>query len=234
MPEGDGTVLDNTLVMYGSPMGNPNVHNHKRCPLFFAGHAGGHAEGRPAHQGRRRHADGQRASSTRCTRSAWTTAVVRRQQRCSLDLNAVQETTAAARVMETRDMLNRRILGGCSRALGALRAVSGAVGGRRHGRRRRHEGRRRGSAHAAQGRRRRQRRPGRRRHRRSTGRPGRAPWSWPARCVVRRRQRAGDHPLRRRHAAAPGRRARRGTGGERCSSRAAPTSTPAPAPGRRR
>ena len=45
MPDGDGTLLDNTLVIYGSPMGNPNVHNHKRCPLFFAGHAGGALKG---------------------------------------------------------------------------------------------------------------------------------------------------------------------------------------------
>jgi hypothetical protein len=45
MPEGDGTVLDNTLVIYGSPMGDPNVHNHKRCPLLFAGHAGGALKG---------------------------------------------------------------------------------------------------------------------------------------------------------------------------------------------
>ncbi len=44
-PDGDGTLLDNTLVMYGSPMGNPNVHNHKRCPLFFAGKAGGQLKG---------------------------------------------------------------------------------------------------------------------------------------------------------------------------------------------
>ena len=35
-------------VIYGSPMGNSNVHNHKRCPLFLAGHAGGAAQGRPA------------------------------------------------------------------------------------------------------------------------------------------------------------------------------------------
>jgi len=26
-------------------MGNPNVHNHKRCPLFLAGHAGGRLKG---------------------------------------------------------------------------------------------------------------------------------------------------------------------------------------------
>ena len=44
-PDGDGTLLDNTLVLYGSPMGNSNVHNHKRCPLFLAGHAGGRIKG---------------------------------------------------------------------------------------------------------------------------------------------------------------------------------------------
>jgi len=44
-PEGDGTLLDQTLVMYGSPMGDSNVHNHKRCPLFLAGHAGGQLRG---------------------------------------------------------------------------------------------------------------------------------------------------------------------------------------------
>jgi hypothetical protein len=44
-PDGDGTLLDNTLIIFGSPMGNSNVHNHKRCPLFLAGHAGGHLKG---------------------------------------------------------------------------------------------------------------------------------------------------------------------------------------------
>jgi hypothetical protein len=44
-PDGDGSLLDNTLVIYGSPMGNSNVHNHKRCPLFLAGHAGGALKG---------------------------------------------------------------------------------------------------------------------------------------------------------------------------------------------
>ena len=53
MPDGDGNLLDKTLIIYGSPMGNSNVHNHKRCPLFLAGHAGGAAEGQPAPQGRR-------------------------------------------------------------------------------------------------------------------------------------------------------------------------------------
>jgi hypothetical protein len=40
-PDGDGTMLDNALVIYGSPMGNPNQHNHKRVPFLLAGHAGG-------------------------------------------------------------------------------------------------------------------------------------------------------------------------------------------------
>jgi Protein of unknown function (DUF1552) len=44
-PDGDGTLLDNTLLVYGSPMGNSNVHNHKRCPLLLAGHAGGKLKG---------------------------------------------------------------------------------------------------------------------------------------------------------------------------------------------
>ena len=45
MPDGEGSLLDNSLIIYGSPMGNPNVHNHKRCPLFVAGKAGGQLKG---------------------------------------------------------------------------------------------------------------------------------------------------------------------------------------------
>jgi len=45
MPDGEGSLLDNSLIIYGSPMGNPNVHNHKRCPLFVAGKAGGQIKG---------------------------------------------------------------------------------------------------------------------------------------------------------------------------------------------
>src|SRR4029077_888753 len=44
-PDGDGNLLDHTLVVYGSPMGDSNVHNHKRCPLFLAGHASGKIKG---------------------------------------------------------------------------------------------------------------------------------------------------------------------------------------------
>jgi hypothetical protein len=45
MKEGDGTLLDNTLIVYGSPMGNSNVHNHKRCPLFLVGKGGNIVKG---------------------------------------------------------------------------------------------------------------------------------------------------------------------------------------------
>jgi hypothetical protein len=44
-PDGDGNLLDHSLVIYGSPMGDPNVHNHVRCPLFLAGHANGKLQG---------------------------------------------------------------------------------------------------------------------------------------------------------------------------------------------
>ena len=44
-PDGDGTMLDNSVVIYGSPMGNPNQHNHKRVPFLVAGHAGGAIKG---------------------------------------------------------------------------------------------------------------------------------------------------------------------------------------------
>ncbi len=45
IPDGDGNVLDNSPIIYGPAMGNSNLHNHKRCPLFFAGHAGGALKG---------------------------------------------------------------------------------------------------------------------------------------------------------------------------------------------
>jgi hypothetical protein len=45
IPDGDGTMLDSSLVVYGSAMGNSNMHNHKRCPLLVAGHAGGRVKG---------------------------------------------------------------------------------------------------------------------------------------------------------------------------------------------
>ena len=43
--EGESSLLDKTMIVYGSPMGDPNVHNHKRCPLFVVGGANGKLAG---------------------------------------------------------------------------------------------------------------------------------------------------------------------------------------------
>jgi hypothetical protein len=39
-PDGDGSLLDNTLLLYGSGIGNPNVHDHTNLPILVAGGAG--------------------------------------------------------------------------------------------------------------------------------------------------------------------------------------------------
>ena len=43
--DGEGTLLDHSLILYGSPLGDLNLHNHKRVPLFLAGLAGGTLKG---------------------------------------------------------------------------------------------------------------------------------------------------------------------------------------------
>ncbi|MCA9129870.1 MAG: DUF1552 domain-containing protein [Planctomycetales bacterium] len=44
-PEGDGSLLDNVLYLYGSGMGNPNVHDHTNLPIIVAGGAAGNMQG---------------------------------------------------------------------------------------------------------------------------------------------------------------------------------------------
>jgi hypothetical protein len=43
--EGDGTLLDHSLLLYGSGMGNPNVHDHDNLPVLVAGGAAGKMRG---------------------------------------------------------------------------------------------------------------------------------------------------------------------------------------------
>jgi hypothetical protein len=43
--DGSGTLLDNSLILYGSCMSNPNVHNHSPLPIFVAGGAAGKMKG---------------------------------------------------------------------------------------------------------------------------------------------------------------------------------------------
>jgi hypothetical protein len=44
-PEGTGSLLDNVLYLYGSGMGNPNVHDHINLPIIVAGGAAGNMRG---------------------------------------------------------------------------------------------------------------------------------------------------------------------------------------------
>lgn len=39
--DGDRSLLEKTAIVWGSPMGDPNLHNHKRCPLLLMGHGNG-------------------------------------------------------------------------------------------------------------------------------------------------------------------------------------------------
>ena len=43
--EGDAHLLDKTMIVWGSPMGDGNVHNHRRCPLIAIGGANGKLQG---------------------------------------------------------------------------------------------------------------------------------------------------------------------------------------------
>ena len=43
--EGDTNLLEKSMIIYGSPMADGNLHNHRRAPLFVAGRAGGKLEG---------------------------------------------------------------------------------------------------------------------------------------------------------------------------------------------
>lgn len=45
LEEGDGTILDNTLMLYGSNMGNPNQHLHYDTPLIIVGGGGKNIKG---------------------------------------------------------------------------------------------------------------------------------------------------------------------------------------------
>jgi hypothetical protein len=44
-PDGDGNLLDHSLILYGSGMSNSNVHNHSPLPVVVAGGAAGKMKG---------------------------------------------------------------------------------------------------------------------------------------------------------------------------------------------
>ena len=43
--EGDSNLLEKTVIVYGSPMADGNIHNHRRCPLLLIGHGNGRLQG---------------------------------------------------------------------------------------------------------------------------------------------------------------------------------------------
>ena len=73
-PDGDGTLLDNSMIVYGGGIGNGNLHEHTNLPCLVAGGGGGRRQGRasPGLPGGARHADVQpaphRARQGRCSR----------------------------------------------------------------------------------------------------------------------------------------------------------------------
>lgn len=44
-PEGDGSLLDHSLILCGSGMGNPDVHDHRNLPIMVAGGGAGRMKG---------------------------------------------------------------------------------------------------------------------------------------------------------------------------------------------
>jgi hypothetical protein len=44
-PDGDGSLLDHSLLLYGSGIGNPNLHDHTNLPVIVAGGAAGGMRG---------------------------------------------------------------------------------------------------------------------------------------------------------------------------------------------
>jgi len=45
IPEGNGTLLDHSLLLYGSGMGDPDAHDHSNLPILVAGGAAGNMQG---------------------------------------------------------------------------------------------------------------------------------------------------------------------------------------------
>ena len=44
-PDGDGTLLDHCLLLYGAGMSNPNIHSHNDIPIVLVGGASGSLRG---------------------------------------------------------------------------------------------------------------------------------------------------------------------------------------------
>ncbi len=47
-PDGDGTLLDHSLVLFGSSISESNIHTHDDLPIVLAGGANGQLKGQPS------------------------------------------------------------------------------------------------------------------------------------------------------------------------------------------
>ena len=165
-PDGDGNLLDHSLVLYGSPMGDSNVHNHKRVPMFLAGHANGKLKG----------------NCTCGAQDATPMANVLLTMLHKLGVNVERSATAPARSRSNREAsmhvskayIVRILLAACCFRPPATRGLP----------MRRCRATRRG-AFAAEAERRRERRPGRRHDGAALGGVSTTIWKWP-RCCSRR------------------------------------------------
>jgi hypothetical protein len=83
-PDGDGNLLDHSLVIYGSPMGDGNIHNHLRIPLFLAGKANGELKG----NWHVRYADGTP------TANVWLTLL----HKLGVDIDSIGDSTGEASI----------------------------------------------------------------------------------------------------------------------------------------
>ena len=89
LQEEGASLLDKTMVIYGSPMGDPNVHNHKRCPLFVVGGASGNTRRRRPSQSGTGNVDGERDVGLDAKARFRGHGKLRRQHRSPLAVNVV-------------------------------------------------------------------------------------------------------------------------------------------------
>ena len=61
-PDGDGSLLDQSLLLYGGGMGDGNLHRHSDLPTLMAGEPRRHVQDGPPSPVQARHADGQPAA----------------------------------------------------------------------------------------------------------------------------------------------------------------------------
>ena len=81
MKEGDGTLLDHVMIVYGSGISDGDRHNHDDLPILLAGQGGGTITDRPARPLRRHAAqqpvpldarpDGRRSNATATAPGGW-------------------------------------------------------------------------------------------------------------------------------------------------------------------